>query len=478
MSSHTVTLRQAIIEARKALTDSADVIALVGDLKITFGNSRQADPNPRIVIEVSGSEYTPTFLQSRKVQTFTVEYACYSDSVDECTQIMDAVRVALDTYVSSDFSVRVSDESFQADVDNNLLGVVVATFQDTIGIPGFDADSAEELIEAQEALEAAQDALTDAEDALADEQENTATAVADAVEIETDLWEDAVGMTLAEYQALPSPEIYYQRPFHRKEHEAEVSAANFPHGYMAAYDAGVLNPTAPTSISHVASVDGTADNFGKTLKENNSFGNKHRFTYDDGTEATETTASTRTSMIVNAPAIDGYTGSNPQYIIDHLTGLGWHRGYLNDSDAAANNEWWNSSLFNGALATTDVDEYYEEVSNISTQGFSDWRVATAQEYLFTLGGPTDLINIYAGSAGVNNDRDAYAPFISVAHRNSGSNFLFNGPIDTNVSTTATPGYIRSQSNSTVLIQATQANMNSYVSTINLKGQFLLVRNHA
>lgn len=477
MSSHTVTLRDAIKEARAAIVASSAVTSLVGDLKITFGNSRQADPNPRIVIEVSGSEYTPTFLQSRKVQTFTVEYACYSNSVDECTQIMDAVRVALDTYVSSDFSVRVSDESFQADVDNNLLGVVVATFQDTIGIPGFDADSAEELIEAQEALETAQDALADAEEALADEQENTATAVADAVEIETDLWEDAVGMTLAEYQALPAPEIYYQRPFHKKEHEAELSAANFPHGYAAAFEAGLLNPTPPTSISHVAAIDQSADNRGKAMLNNNAFGNKHRFTYDDGTEATETVGTTRISVINHASSVDGYSGSNPQYIIDHLTGLGWYRSYTSDTDATNNNEWWNSRNFNLALATTDRKEYFEEVANITTQGYSDWRPATAQEYLFTFGGPTDVANVYSGNSGQNSDLDVYVPMISAGHRGQGANFIFNGPIDRGYASAGLEGYVRSQTNSALLVDATAANMDSYVSTTALKAQFLLVRNH-
>lgn len=476
MSAHIVTLRDAIKEARAAMLASSAVTSLVGDLKITFGNSRQADTNPRIVIEVSGAEYTPTFLQSRKVQTFTVEYACYSESVDECTQIMDAVREALDTYVSSDFAVRVADESFQADVDNTLLGVVVATFQDTTGIPGFDAGGAEALITAQEDLAAAEQDLEAAQQALADEQANTATAVADAVTAETDQWEAAVGMTLSEYQALPAPDIYYQRPLHRPEHEAAISAANFPHGYAAAYDAGLLNPVPPSSISHVTRIDPT-DNLSKTLMNNNSFGNTHRFTYDDGTEATETNQSSRSGVINQASNVDGYTGNNPQYIIDHFTGLGWYRSYISDADATSNNEWWNSLFFNTALATTDRKEYYAEVANITTQGYSDWRVATAQEYFFSYGGPTDVSGIFSGNNGVNNATDVYMPMISAGQRNNGTNFMFNGPIDRNVSTTATEGYSRSSSNSTVLVDVTTTQFDQYISTTNLKGQFLLVRNH-
>ena len=76
---------------------------------------------------------------------------------------MDEVRQALDTYQSSDFAVRVTDESFQAEVDNVLLGVVVATFQDAAGIPGFDTSAAETLSAVQEDLAQAQTDLAAAQ---------------------------------------------------------------------------------------------------------------------------------------------------------------------------------------------------------------------------------------------------------------------------------------------------------------------------
>lgn len=162
----TVTLRNAILEARAALTGVTAVTDLVPARNITFGNSPQKDTMPRIVIEVSSAEYDATFTQSRKVQTFTVEYAVYSDSVDTCTAIMDEVRLALDSYTSSAFAVRVTDESFQAEVDNVLLGVVVSTFQDAVGAPGYDATLGTQL-----------------NDALAD----------------VAAWEAATGMTLTEF---------------------------------------------------------------------------------------------------------------------------------------------------------------------------------------------------------------------------------------------------------------------------------------
>lgn len=190
MSSHVVTLRNAILEARAVLTSYADLTALVPVAQITYGNSPQKDVMPRIVIEASGTEYDATFMASRKVQTFTLDYAVYSNSVDECTNIMDKMRDALDIYDSSEFSIRVTDESFQAEVDGTLVGVVVATFQDADGAPGFGAglSALNDLTVVQAALDAAQ-----AE--LAAEQAASAAALA----AETAQWEAATGGTYDDY---------------------------------------------------------------------------------------------------------------------------------------------------------------------------------------------------------------------------------------------------------------------------------------
>lgn len=126
-------IRDVVLTARSILTGDAALTALVPAAKITFGNSPQKDAKPRIVIEVARTEYAPTFYDDSKVRTYTVEYAVYSDSVDECTNIMDAVRGAVAANQVEpnplDFDIRLIDESLQAEVDGVLLGVVSATFQ-------------------------------------------------------------------------------------------------------------------------------------------------------------------------------------------------------------------------------------------------------------------------------------------------------------------------------------------------------------
>lgn len=127
------TLRQAIIDARNALVNYTPLTDLISADKITFGNSPQKDAMPRIVLEVSGVEYQPTFDEARKVQVFQMDFGVYSKTVDQCTAIMDEVRYALEAYTSADFSIRLVDETFQADVDNNLFGVIFAEFTDAVG---------------------------------------------------------------------------------------------------------------------------------------------------------------------------------------------------------------------------------------------------------------------------------------------------------------------------------------------------------
>ena len=122
------TLRNAILEARQALTDYADLTQLVPEGQITFGNSPQKDVMPRIVIEVAGVDYEPTFYNDREQKIYIINYAVFSTQVDQCTQILDELRLALDAYTSQQFETRITDETFSATVDGVLVGVVEATF--------------------------------------------------------------------------------------------------------------------------------------------------------------------------------------------------------------------------------------------------------------------------------------------------------------------------------------------------------------
>lgn len=281
------------------------------------------------------------------------------------------------------------------------------------------------------------------------------------------------------------PEIYYQRPQHKHEWETVLGPANYPFGYAAKHAAGDLNPPQPAAISHVAEIDYTADLRGKTLTHNNEFGNKHRFTYDDGVEATEINSNNRTYVQGGrsdvGPGADGYTGTNPQYIIDHLTGLGWHRTYNHSAIAALNNEWWEGSNPKSNLAgATSFHSYFEAADALTLDGHSDWRVATLQEVIMGYGGPTDNSN--AMTADANTDTDMYFPPLNGTLRESGTRVNTLGPIDYNTKTEdQTPLYIGWPgfgTNSTVSLVYTDAQMEAFFTgTRNDTGMFPLVRKH-
>ena len=116
-----------------ATDTQSTVTEVVPAQRISYGNSPQKQQKPRIVLEVSGTTYTPTFDDDRKVKTFTVDYAVYSDSVAQCTDVMERIQTVIRQHeVPSNglgFDVRLTDETLQAEVDGVLVGVVQATFQ-------------------------------------------------------------------------------------------------------------------------------------------------------------------------------------------------------------------------------------------------------------------------------------------------------------------------------------------------------------
>lgn len=100
---------------------------------------------------------------------------------------------------------------------------------------------------------------------------------------------------------------------------------------------GVYDYTPPVYPINHAQLDTTSLTPFLTLKENNAFGNKNRFTDDTGAQ----------------------TYAN-DYVIDHLTGLGWYRVRITP------NETWNDAVDNSQASTA-----------VSLSG---WRLPNKNEY--------------------------------------------------------------------------------------------------
>jgi len=98
-----------------------------------------------------------------------------------------------------------------------------------------------------------------------------------------------------------------------------------------------------------------------TLVENNAFGNKERFT--DSTGAGPNFSGT-TFPDDDAEWTSARPSAVPYYVIDHLTGLGWHTGGV-------------SSTVNWATAVSNANGF-------SNSSYSDFRLPTVNEYLSVL----------------------------------------------------------------------------------------------
>jgi head-tail adaptor len=247
---------------------------------------------------------------------------------------------------------------------------------------------------------------------------------------------------LADYfeeQNTVAPRIAYPNIIHMDDPDDVGVETWGPNGYQAKLAAGALSPgLAPSNILHIAEVDTVNDpEYLKTLVNNNEFGNKHRFTYDDGTEATEVHSNNITTLdggsLTVGPGADGYTGDNPRYIIDHYTGLGWFRctyGIIN----AASGDWWESRGIYDHY--TDLQDLVDKPSTFTYGGFTDWRRPTGPEWTFGLGN-VDWSNYMSGSD--QSARDIYFPPLNQYVRGYGGLIMLLGPTDVNAEN-ATAGF--------------------------------------
>lgn len=174
--------------------------------------------------------------------------------------------------------------------------------------------------------------------------------------------------------------IAYQRPISTGR---LTSFRNGDYGYHRAL--GTYDYTPPTNPIHIAQLDWTAISPFITLKDNNVFGNKSRFTDQFGNQP---------GSFVN------------NYVIDHLTGLAWKR------------------VLSGLVTWNDaIDAAQIEVF----EGESGWRVSSIDE--------THSILDYTTFNTLN-----YSPMSLLFHSNnqwtsvaqSGTNAYYHNPVHGNI----------------------------------------------
>lgn len=118
-----------IPEARAILTSDSTVTGLVPATKISFSQRPQGDQLPGIVLNLGTVEYQPVFGNATAITTYRVDFLSYGDSAQSTAQIHEAVKAAVLAYTSSDFTIRLFDESYFVDVDLIHRATLSATFE-------------------------------------------------------------------------------------------------------------------------------------------------------------------------------------------------------------------------------------------------------------------------------------------------------------------------------------------------------------
>ena len=125
----TMSLLLLIPEARSILTSASSVTALVPASKISFSQRPQGDVLPGIILDVGTVEYLPTFDSSYANTTYRIDYRSYATSAQQAATIHEAIKAAVLAHTSSDFYLRLFDESYFVDVDLIHRTTLSVTFE-------------------------------------------------------------------------------------------------------------------------------------------------------------------------------------------------------------------------------------------------------------------------------------------------------------------------------------------------------------
>lgn len=131
-----MSMRNLLQEVRSALTNYSDLTDLLPAEKITFARRPQRDQMPGITFTIGNVDYDEVKLSYAAATTYRVDVTVFGESADQTTEIHDQVKLAMLAVSSSNFEVRIIDERYFVDVDNNHQAYVSATWQMDVGLEG------------------------------------------------------------------------------------------------------------------------------------------------------------------------------------------------------------------------------------------------------------------------------------------------------------------------------------------------------
>jgi len=129
-----MSMRTLLSEVRTALTSYSGLTDLIPANKITFARRPQRDEMPGLTVTLGNVDYEPVFTSYAAATTYRVDVTIFGRSADETTEIHDQVKLAFLAANSSNFKIRIFDERYFVDVDNNHQGYVSATWEMASGL--------------------------------------------------------------------------------------------------------------------------------------------------------------------------------------------------------------------------------------------------------------------------------------------------------------------------------------------------------
>lgn len=124
-----MSMRSLLVAVRKALTDDATLTGIIPAERITFARRPQRDEMPGITFSIGTVAYDETLMVANKATTYRVNINIYGETADSTTRIHDQIKYIMSNYTSSIYDVRLEDERYAVDVDNNHVALLATTWQ-------------------------------------------------------------------------------------------------------------------------------------------------------------------------------------------------------------------------------------------------------------------------------------------------------------------------------------------------------------
>lgn len=124
-----MSMRSLLGAVRNSLISDSDITAEIPAQRITFARRPQRDEMPGITFSIGTVAYDETIMRADMATTYRVNINVYGRTADETTLIHDLIKDNMKALVHSDYDVRLEDERYAVDVDNNHVALLATTWQ-------------------------------------------------------------------------------------------------------------------------------------------------------------------------------------------------------------------------------------------------------------------------------------------------------------------------------------------------------------